>query len=162
MHGLTCRSQATKRALQLPMTKTQREVSRSQEAKQSPRGKRNESWILRNITIPPIDPSAKRRVVSQYPSASMSQILHTLPRLPANFDDGDVDSEASDDSNDSDGSDDFGEFLDDNDVGDEAETSPDNEASVKANNNAGDVKTATVLEWHPSAAKSLRRSYGSH
>jgi len=74
----------------------------------------------------------------------MSQILHTLPHLPANFDDGDVDSEASDDSNDSDGSDDFGEFLDDNDVGDEAEASPDNEASVKANNNAGDVKTATT------------------
>jgi hypothetical protein len=51
--------------------------------------------------------------------------------------------------------------LDDSDVGDEAETSPDNEASVKANNNAGDVKTA-VLEWHPSAGKSLRGSYGSH
>jgi hypothetical protein len=99
----------------------------------------------------PIDLSAKHQVVSQYPSASMSQILHTLPRLPTNFDDGDVDSEASDDSDDSDGSDDFGEFLDDSDVGDEAETSPDN---------AGGVKTA-ILEWHPSAGKSLRGSYGS-
>jgi hypothetical protein len=106
----------------------------------------------------PIDPSAKRQAVSQNPSASMSQVLHTLPRFPAYFDDSDVpctvDSDASDDSDDSDGSDDFGEFLDDSDVGDETETNPDND------NNAADAKTA-VLEWHPSAGKSLRGSYGS-
>jgi hypothetical protein len=118
LHGLTCRSQATKRTLQLPMTKTQREVSRSQEAKQSPRGKRSESWILRNITIPSI---RVRSVELCHSILRLRCLRSSIPsRLPANFDDGDVDSEASDDSDDSDGSDDFGEFLDDSDVGDEA------------------------------------------
>ena len=108
----------------------------------------------------PIYLSAKRQVVSQDDQLdhSMSQILHTLPRLPAHFDDSDapftLDPDASDGSDDSDGSGEFGNFLDDSD---EVDTNPDNEASF---NNKVDAKTA-VLEWHPSAGKSLRGSYGS-
>jgi len=111
-----------------------------------------------------IDLSAKRQAVSQ--DHSMSEILHTLPRLPAHFDDSDVssalDSDASDDWDDSDwdDSDDLDKFMDGSDVSDEAEINPDDEASFKANNNAADVKTA-VLEWHPGAGQYLRESYGS-
>lgn len=58
----------------------------------------------------PIDLSAKRQLVS--PDHSMSQILRTLPRLPAYFDDSDAPctlySDVPDDSSDSDCSGDFG------------------------------------------------------
>lgn len=107
-----------------------------------------------------IDLSVKRQAMSQL-DHSMSEILHTLPRLPAHFDDSDVsstlDSDASDDWDDLD---DLDRFMNGSDVSDEAEINPDDETSFKANNNAEDVKTA-VLEWHPGAGKFLRESYGS-